>query len=590
MGTTVVGISAYYHDSACCLLHDGELVCAAEEERFSRVKHDKGTPWRAFRFCLEQAGVSISELDCLAFYEDPRKKLERQLWMGLQSGGGPILERTLRRLRDGDWGESLLRDSLGYDGRIEFVDHHLSHAASAYCFSGFPESALLTVDGVGEWATTTYGTADGSYIELFEEVEFPHSLGLLYSTITAYLSFEVNDGEYKVMGLAPYGKPVFIDAMRELLSVGPGADFCLHLEYFDFLRAQRMYSERLPELFGHPTREPESELQTWHYDIACSLQTVLEETLLEQTRYLYERTSSENLCMAGGVALNCVANTRILRDGPFKHLFVQPAAGDAGGALGAAAIAHTRLSSEPPPRKHLSHVYLGPSYGCAEIANLLAGTAATSLDFRNLPEQLLDATVDRLLEGKVVGWFQGRMEFGPRALGARSILADPRAPHIRDRVNELVKKRESFRPFAPAVLAERAADHFDIDHPSPFMLETFPVVSPLQLPAVTHVDGTARVQTVDAAQAPRFAHLLQRFEQRSGCPLLLNTSFNVRGEPIVCTPLDAIRCFVGSGLDALVLEDFILDRESIPTGWKETVDRQGSPTESAVSHDVYALV
>ena len=427
MGFTVAGISAFYHDSACCVLRDGELICAAEEERFSRIKHDSGLPWRALRFCLEQAAISIRDLDCLAFYEDPQKKLERQIWMGIQPGGQAVLGRALDRLRRGESVEHRFRELLGFEGEVEFVDHHHSHAASAYYFSGYDDSAVLTVDGVGEWATTAYGSARGPNIQFFDEVAFPHSLGLLYSTITAYLGFEVNEGEYKVMGLAPYGKPSCVDEMRTLIEAGSGGQFRLQLEYFDFFKGKRMFSDRLPALFGPPARRPEEELTSVHCDIARSLQVVLEETLLQQVHYLHTSVPSENLCMAGGVALNCVANSRILRDGPFQRIFVQPAAGDSGGALGAAAVAHVRRTREHPGLRRLRHVYLGPSYSSGQIARLLVGTPANPLDCRGDLEALVEATVEKLLAGKVVGWFQGRMEFGPRSLGGRSIIGDPRS-------------------------------------------------------------------------------------------------------------------------------------------------------------------
>jgi carbamoyltransferase len=592
LSLNILGISAHFHDAACCLLQDGELVCAAEEERFSRVKHDPRLPWRAFRFCLERGDLDLTDLDAVAYYEDPRKKLSRQLWMALHPEGGAAARRKVHSQLAAGVGrvEREIRESLGWEGPVEIVDHHLSHAASAYYFSGFDDAAVLTVDGVGEWATTTFGRGQGSDLEIFEEVCFPHSLGLLYSALTAYLGFEVNDGEYKVMGLAPYGQPRYADALRSLVIPGRDGQYRLDLRCFEFLGGDRMFSAALPELLGHPPREPESELLPFHEDVARSLQAVLEEILLDKARDLHRRTDSENLCMAGGVALNCVANARLLREGPFARLFVQPAASDAGGCLGAAAVAHRRRTGERPRQGRLTHMSWGPRFDPDGIARLLAGTSVRPLDFRGRVGGLLEATVDRLAAGRVVGWFQGALEMGPRALGARSILADPRDPGMRDRINALVKMRESFRPFAPAVLAGRAADHFDIDHPSPFMLETCPVRSPLDLPAVTHIDGSARLQTVDPEASPRFAALLERFERRTGCPVLLNTSFNMRGEPIVCTPEDALACFVRSRLDALVLEDFLIDREAIPPGWDERVpELRRSAPGAQVSRDVYTL-
>jgi carbamoyltransferase len=592
MALNILGISAHYHDAACCLLRDGELIAAAEEERFSRVKHDPRLPWQAFRFCLEQGGITLSDVDCVAYYENPEQKLSRQIWMALHPEASDSVRRKILNLLSDriDRVERQIRYMLGYTGHLEIFDHHQSHAASSFFYSGFDEAAVLTVDGVGEWATTAFGRAAGPTVEIFEEVHFPNSLGLLYSTLTSYLGFEVNDGEYKVMGLAPYGEPRYVNQVRALLTRGEAGQYSLNLEYFDFLRRNRMYSDRLIELFGAPPRSPESELLSFHQDVARSVQWVLEETLLDEVTYLHTRVPSRNLCMAGGVALNCVANSRILRDGPFAELFVQPAASDAGGCLGAAALAHVRLTGKRPAQGRLTHMYWGPATSVDHIAGMLAGTALHALDYRGKPELLLEATVDRLAAGKVVGWFQGRMEFGPRALGARSILADPRDEGMRDRINALVKMREGFRPFAPAVLEDRAREHFAIDHPSPFMLETCQVTSPFDLPAITHIDRSARLQTVDPESSPRFAALLARFADRTGCPILLNTSFNMRGEPIVCTPEDALACFARSRIDALVLEDFIVDRESIPPAWSELVAVRRQPAAPGVGFKVYTLL
>jgi carbamoyltransferase len=588
----VVGISAFFHESACCLLRDGHLVAAAEEERFSRVKHDPRLPVSAFRFCLERAGFGILDLDAIAYYESPVKKLSRQIWAGAPEGAPPGLPWL-----DPGQPERAIREGLGWEGPLYVYEHHLSHAASAFFYSGFPEAALLTVDGVGEWATTTYGRGQGSKIELFEEVEFPHSLGLLYSTLTSYLGFEVNDGEYKVMGLAPYGEPRFVEEMRKLVLPGEGGQYRLDLRYFDFIRGRRMFSEDLVRLFGEPPRERESEIGPFHKDVARSLQMVLEEILLEKARYLHERTGARDLCMAGGVALNVVANGRILREGPFERLFVQPAAGDSGGCLGAAALAHAELTGERPAAGPLRHVYLGPSWRVEEVAGLVTATGLPALDFRGREADLLEAVVDRLIRGEVVGWFHGPMEFGPRALGARSLLADPRDPGMRDRLNRLVKKREAFRPFAPSVLAAHASEHFDLDHPSPFMLETCRVTSPLDLPAITHVDGSARPQTVDPEVSPRYAALLEAFRRRTGCPILVNTSFNVRGEPIVGSPVDALFCLGSSGIDSVVLEDFVIDRAMLPANWSDLLpawrERQRTPfarRRSAISEDLYTFV
>jgi carbamoyltransferase len=487
-----------------------------------------------------------------------------------------------------------IREALGWDGPLLVFEHHLSHAASAFDYSGFDDAAILTVDGVGEWATTTYGRGSAAGIELFEQVEFPHSLGLLYSTITGYLGFRVNDGEYKVMGLAPYGQPRYLEQMRALLRSEEGGQYRLDLSYFDFLRGTRMHSEKLAELLGGPQRAPESEITQRHQDIARSLQVVLEETLLEKARWLHERVPSPNLCMSGGVALNCVANGRILREGPFQRLFVQPAAGDAGGALGAAALAHAQASGARKPRERLRDVYLGPSYSGDDVAALLRSLGVAGLDYRGRQADLIEAAVDRLMAGRVIGWFHGAMEFGPRALGGRSILADPRDAGMRERLNRLVKKREAFRPFAPSVLLQHAAAHFELDHPSEFMLETCQVRSPLDLPAITHVDGSARPQTVDPARAPRYAALIEAFARRTGCPLLVNTSFNVRGEPIVCSPTDALITMAESDIDCLVLEDFVVDRAALAEPllallryWNALYNTRG---ERPVSSTVYTFL
>lgn len=588
MSTNIIGISCFFHDAACCLVKDGVLVAAAEEERFSRNKHDAGIPKRAFNYCLEEGGLTIADIDCVAYYEEPAKKLARQVWMML-SGGLPAKKKILTRL-DPHRPEREIREVLGYDGRLEYVGHHEAHAASTFYYSGFKDAAILTVDGVGEWDTTSYGRGNGNGLEILETVEFPHSLGLLYSTITGYLGFEVNEGEYKVMGLAPYGKPCHIDLIRKLIINQPGGQYLLDLRYFDFISFKRMYSDEMLSLLGHPPREPKTEILDFHKDLARSLQYVLEEILMDKLQYLHKLTGVENLCMAGGVALNCVANGRIKREGPFKRMFVQPAAGDSGGALGAAAIAHTRLTNgKAESLGTLRHAYLGPAFSSEEVASFIESTGVAAQDFRGREAELLEAVAQRLAAGKIVGWFHGRMEFGPRALGARSILADPRGENTQDRINSIIKQRESFRPFAPAVLEERAAAHFDLDHPSRYMLETCQVKSPIKLPAITHVDGSARVQTVDGDTNPRFARLLRAFERLTGCPILLNTSFNLNYEPIVCTPVDALICFIRSGLDVLVLEDFVIDRSAISAA-SEILLRSGAQARpDAITFKTYTL-
>jgi carbamoyltransferase len=567
----IIGLSAFYHDASCCLLQDGRLAAAVSEERFSRVKHDPRLPVAAFRYCLDVAGLSVSDVDVVAYYERPEKKLERQLWAGFPTGQAAEAEAAVRA--NALLPEMAIRERLGFEGPIMFYDHHLSHAASAYYYSSFRDAAVLTIDGVGEWATTTYGTGRGAELELWEEVHFPHSLGLLYATLTAYLGFRVNDGEYKVMGLAAYGRPRYVDQLSRLVGSTENGQYRLDVRYFDFVQGERMFSEALAVLLGWPPRAPESPIEPFHEDVAASIQFILEEIVLEKVRYLRTQVDSPNLCLAGGVALNCVANGRIRREGPFERVFIQPAAGDAGGCLGAAALAHKELTGERPSQtgpfaEPLQDVFLGPEYSNDDIARLISATGLAAFDYRGREAELLEAVAERLAANKVVGWFQGRMEFGPRALGARSILANPMDPEMQARLNERVKRREGFRPFAPSVLAEKAADHFDLTAPSPFMLETCRVTSGLDLPAVTHVDGTARPQTVDSAINPRFASLIEAFYRRTNCPILLNTSFNVRGEAIVCTPVDALFGMVRANLDVLVLGDFLIDRTMLPDNWE----------------------
>ncbi len=585
----ILGLSAFYHESACCLLQDGQPVAAASEERFSRVKHDPRLPVAAFGYCLREGRISLADLDCIAYYESPVTKLARQLWAGVPRGADPGLPWLDPRLP-----ESLIRERLGYEGPILFLNHHLSHAASAFHFSGFEEAAILTADGVGEWATTTYCHGTDRGIRVLEEVEFPNSLGLFYSTITSFLGFEVNSGEFKVMGLAAYGEPRYRDHLGRLLSSRPGGQFELDQCYFDFVGGRRMFSPRLRELLGFPAREPESPIDGCHCDLASSLQAVLEDVLLGKIRYLAGRVDSANLCLAGGVALNSVANGRILREGPFERVFIQPAAGDAGGCLGAAALAHAHFTGLRPSR--LRTVFLGPGWDGREIDDLFESAGVVTDDFGGRPSDLAEGVVDRLEAGKVVGWFQGRMEFGPRALGARSILADPRVEGLSEHLNSKIKKRESFRPFAPSVLENHAAAHFDLNASSPFMLLTCQVRSPLDLPAVTHRDGSARPQTVSRRDNPRFADLLERFGRRTGCPILLQTSLNTRGEPIACSPADALRSFVRCDLDSIAVGHRLLDRENVSRAWRQVVlqwprpsSRRLDPT-SSVPDDLYTFV
>jgi carbamoyltransferase len=579
----VLGLSAFYHESACCLLRDGRLVAAAAEERFSRVKHDARLPVRAFRFCLERGGLDLADLDAVAYYEEPVPKLARQLWSSLGSQDRPPDDLAWL---DPQRPEREIREGLGWDGPLWSFPHHLSHAASSFDVSGYPDAAVLVADGVGEWATTSYGRAsqmDGA--ELFHQVDFPHSLGLFYSAVTAYLGFRVLGGEAKVMGLAAYGEPRFADRLRRVLrwdGAGDG-DFRLDLDYFDFVGGGRMYSDALADLLGAPPRPfgaPPDELtgaDATYRDVAASAQAVLEEVLLDKARWLHTQAPSRHLCLAGGVALNGVANGRLVREGPFEHVFAPPAPGDQGACLGAAALAHRRLlgardPDEPAPETTslaLSHPFWGSGWSAGEIDGVLTAAGIEAESFARREADLLALAARRLSEGAVVGWFVGRSELGPRALGARCILADPRDERMRGRVNRVIKRREGFRPFAPAVLAEHAADHFEIpaggDDLARFMLLVCPVASSRQLPAVTHADGSARPQVVDRRHAPRFAALLDSFYRRTGCPVLLSTSFNVRGQPLVDSPADALVTMVDAGLDALVLEDRWIERDALPS-------------------------
>lgn len=594
----IIGISSHFHDSACCVLKDGLLVAAAEEERYSKVKHDSSIPTRAFRHCLKMAGLTLSDVDCIAYYERPDLKLARQIWMLLT---GPLTQERLKSIRlSAQKPEQDIRDHLGYSGPIEFVSHHESHAASSFFYSGFDESAILTVDGVGEWSTLTMGRGKSTGVEILESVEFPDSIGLLYSALTSYLGFDVNDAEYKVMGLAPYGKPRFTKQVSALIKSSEMGQFRLNEKFFSFATSSsRMYSDELVELFGLPPRLAESEIGQDYMDIAHSLQKVLEDVLLEKARYLHSLVPSENLCMAGGVALNCVANGVILEKGPFQRLFVQPAADDGGGALGAAAVGYLRRTGSRISNQKMKSAFWGDSYGDSEVGALMSSSGIPARDFTGQQEKLIDFACDKLSEGAVLGWHQGRMEFGPRALGNRSIIADPRRSDMRDKINAVVKLREQFRPFAPACLWEVAKDHFDIDHESPFMLETCQVKSSLELPSITHVDGSARLQTVTQESNPLFYKLLTRFYERTGCPILLNTSFNLRGEPMVNSPADALWTFVRCQMDYLFVGSYAVDRQMIPKYWTELATewlssrRQRSSThdrsQGEVSHDVYTF-
>ncbi len=555
MSLNIIGISAFGHDSACCLIHDGIFRSAVKEEHFTRKKNDANIPSNAFLHCIESGNLSINDIDIIAYYEKPDLKLARQLWSGFD-----IEDKNLKAKLDPKRPEREIRELLGYKGTIEYIDHHLAHAASSYFYSGFKEASIMNNDGVGEWATTTYGYGNGKDIKILGQVEFPNSIGLFYSTITSYLGFKVNSGEYEVMGLAPYGKPVYVKKIRKLIKNIDKGNYELELKYFDFVRGQRMYSDELVELLGRSARLPESHISQFHKDIARSLQYVLEEILLENTKYLYEITKSPNLCLGGGVALNCVANRRILKEGLFKNIFVQPSAGNSGAALGAAAVSYVRHAGNRLKTNKLKHVYLGAEYSDEEIKKFLDSTSLKYEDYSKNRGVFMKKVAKLIAEGNVVGWFQGKMEFSPRGLGNRSILADPRCSDMRDRINSIIKKKEVFRPFASAVLEEKMQEHFSLDSFSPFMQRTCDVISKLNLPAIKHVDNSACVQTVNIRTNPCFAELIMEFEKLTGCPIVLNTSFNVIGKPIVKSPKDAICCFITTDIDCLAIGSFIIQR------------------------------
>ena len=592
----VVGISAFYHDSAVALVRDGEIVAAAQEERFTRRKHDAGFPLNALQSCLRQAGVAAEQVDYVAFYDKPFLKFERLLetYLAFAPRGFTSFRMALPVwLREKLFLKDLLAKRLkslspkvNWPDRLLFGEHHLSHAASAFYPSPFDEAAVLTLDGVGEWATSSFAIGSGSRLEIHKEIHFPHSLGLLYSAFTYYTGFKVNSGEYKLMGLAPYGEPKYVRQIREhLIDIKEDGSFRLNLDYFNYCTGLTMINERFASVFGGPARKPEELLTQRHMDLAFSVQAVTEEVMLKLARSAAEETGLKNLCLAGGVALNCVANGKLLRDGCFENIWIQPAAGDAGGALGAALAAyHGYLSKPRSPsdgRDRMRGSYLGPAYEQQDIEARLGRVGAV---FELMDDDTLLAACARdLAEGRALGWFQGRMEFGPRALGGRSILGDARSPTMQSVLNLKVKYRESFRPFAPSVLSEDLADWFEIDTDSPYMLLVAGVkasrriamtdaqqslfgieklkVPRSEIPAVTHIDYSARIQTVHADTNPRYYRLLSEFKRRTGCPVLVNTSFNVRGEPIVCTPEDAFLCFMGSEIEVLAIGNCLLRKE-----------------------------
>jgi carbamoyltransferase len=589
-----IGISAFYHDSAAALVEDDRIIAAAQEERFTRKKHDSSFPQNAIEYCLQAGNVRLDELDYIVFYDKPFLKFERLLetYVAMAPRGFRSFKMAIPLwLREKLFQKSLLRSELkrfsengDWKAQLLFCEHHLSHAASAFFPSPYEDAAVLTMDGVGEWATTSAAMGSGNRLQVFQEIHFPHSLGLLYSAFTYYTGFKVNSGEYKVMGLAPYGEPRYAKLILDkIIDLKPDGSFRLDMSYFNYCTGLTMTNQRFSDLFGAPVRAPIELLTPFHMDIAASIQAVLEEIVLRMTRALAKQTGARNLCLAGGVALNCVANGKVLRDGAFENIWIQPAAGDAGGAVGAA-LAAVHLYEGHPRRPNggdrMHGSLLGPSYSQLDIERRLA-TAGAQFSVASEGD-MVEQAADALAKQQAVGWFQGRLEFGPRALGARSILGDPRSPTMQRNLNLKIKYRESFRPFAPAVLREDVAEWFEFDSDSPYMLIVADVrkdrrcsMTPEQqalfgieklnlvrsdIPAVTHVDYSARIQTVHANTNPLFYLLLKRFKEKTGCPVLVNTSFNVRGEPIVCTPEDAFRCFMGNELDLLVVGNCVLHK------------------------------
>ena len=596
MTTYILGISAYYHDSAAVLLKDGDILAAAQEERFTRKKHDDCFPRLAAEYCLKEAGISITEVEHVVFYDKPILKFDRLLetylsyvpggWISLRKAIPLWLSKKLHLPK-------IIKKELGWKGKVLFTEHHESHAASAFFPSPYEEAAVICFDGVGEWATTTWGVGKGNIVEIKEQISFPHSLGLLYSAFTYYTGFKVNSGEYKVMGLAPYGEPTYVDLiMNELIDIKDDGSFRMNMKEFNYCQGLTMTNRKFSKLFGGPPRKPEEKVTQREMDIAASIQKVTEEIMLRIGKYVYEQTGQKNLCMAGGVALNCVGNGRLLREGPFKNIWVQPSAGDAGGALGAAmAIWHHYLDNprEADGKKDKQYgSYLGPHFNNAEIKKFLNENNYPYREY--IDADLCEEVAKRLEMGEIIGWFQGRMEFGPRALGARSIIGDPRNPEMQKKMNLKIKYRESFRPFAPSVLLEHVSEWFEHDQESPYMLMVAPVkkgkrlpmtsehknlfgidklnIPRSEIPAVTHVDYSARIQTVDGKHNQLYYRMIKKFYEITGCPMIVNTSFNVRGEPIVCTPEDAYRCFMRTEMDTLVLGDFVLSKKEQPE-WKE---------------------
>lgn len=584
----ILGISAFYHDSAACLVRDGEIIAAAQEERFTRKKHDFNFPTHAINYCLQEGGIEAAKLDYVAFYDKPFIKFERLLETylayaprGLQSF---IMAMPLW-LKSKLWMKEHIKKTLGFEGKIIFPEHHESHAASAFYPSPYQEAAILTIDGVGEWCTSSYGYGRDHQLELLAELKFPHSLGLLYSAFTYFTGFKVNSGEYKVMGLAPYGEPKYVDViMKELIDLKPDGSFKMNMKYFDYCAGLTMTNDRFAQLFGGPARQPESKLTQREMDLARSVQEVTEEIMLRMARHVHKETKMKYLVLAGGVALNCVGNGRVLREGPFADIWIQPAAGDAGGALGAALYTWYRYLGNQRQlrsnRRDFQHgSYLGPEFKNDVIEKFLQDR---SIPYKKLSDAEIPATIAELIaQENVIGWFEGRMEFGPRALGGRSIIGDARSAKMQSIMNLKIKFRESFRPFAPSVLAENVSDYFQLDRESPYMLLVAPVlekwrtgekengewgIEKLKLvrstvPAITHVDYSARIQTVHPDDHPLYYAMIKAFRDKTGCPVIINTSFNVRGEPIVCTPEHAYTCFMRTDMDFLIMGNYLLDKK-----------------------------
>ncbi len=569
----ILGVSAFYHDSAACLIKDGNVIAAAQEERFSRKKHDNGFPKNAIQYCLEEAKLSPREITHIGFYEKPYVKFERLLYQFIET-----YPQSLSTFVDTMpvWLSERLAlpdyfSDQGFKCPVYYLDHHLSHAAASFFSSPFQEAAILIMDGVGEWATTSTGIGNGNKIEMRKEIHFPHSLGLLYSAITAYLGFSVNNSEYKVMGMAPYGKPRYAKEFDTLLHVNSDTSFSLNMDYFAYHYKKSMTSKKMESLFAQPARKPESELTPFHMDIAASLQAKTEEVIMRLCNELWNETHMSNLCLGGGVALNSVANGKILQKTKFKRLFIQPAAGDAGSAMGAALYVHRSILQQPS-RYQMNTAFLGPGFDEQSIQRFLTQHAIAHEHFFS-HEKIAERVAELVYDGKVVGFFQGRMEWGPRALGARSILANPCDPHIKDILNQKVKHREHFRPFAPVIPIEDVHEWFECDDPLPeaadYMLMVYPIKKEKRkkIPGVTHVDGSGRLQVIRKEQHPAYYHVIRSFQKWSGVPILINTSFNIRGEPIVCTPQDAYRCMSGTGIDYLAMERFLIAREANPKDW-----------------------